>query len=242
MNPYRYELYYWPGIQGRGELVRLALEEAGADYLDVARQPESEGGGPGAIISMMRADLRVPPLAPPFLRHGEIFIAQTTNVLAYLGDKHDLAGKHETTRYHANQIALTVADLIAEVHDTHHPVASSLTYEQQKPEAKKRAKSFAAERIPKFLGYFERILAQNGGEHLLGAFTYADLCVMQCMLGLEYAFPNAMKRVAKSIPNLHAHTGRIAGRERIAAYLASTRRIPFNERGIFRKYPELDSD
>ena len=40
-----YELHYWPRIQGRGEFVRLALEQAGAEYVDVARGPKSSGGG-----------------------------------------------------------------------------------------------------------------------------------------------------------------------------------------------------
>lgn len=236
----RYELYYWPGIQGRGEFVRLALEEAGAAYVDVAR-------GKGGMAKMERllepARVKTPPFAPPFLKAGPLIIAQTANILFYLGAKHGLAPKNETGRLFAHQLQLTLADLVAEAHDVHHPIASSLYYEDQKREAKRAVECFIAERIPKFLGYFERILKHGGkrAAYLTGArVSYTDLSLFQVVEGLRYAFPNAMKRAEKKLPRVVALHDRIAERPRIAAYLASTRRIPFNESGIFRHYRQLD--
>ena len=236
----RYELYYWPSIQGRGEFVRLALEEAGADYVDVAR-------GKGGVERMMRvmagARMARPPFAPPFLKAGRLLIGQTADILLFLGDRHGLAPKDEAGRLWTHQLQLTLADLVVEAHDTHHPIAAGLYYDDQKPEACRRADDFRRNRIPKFLEYFERVLAQNprGERWLVGArLTYADLSLFQVVEGLTYAFPRAMERQLKRYPKLAALRGRVASRPRIKAYLASERRIPFNEDGIFRHYPELD--
>jgi glutathione S-transferase len=233
-----YELHYWPGIQGRGEFVRLALEEAGADYVDVARQSESEGGGEAALARRMRG-LTPPPFAPPFLVDGERVIAQTANILLYLGARHGLAPPDEAGRLWANQLQLTIADLVDEAHETHHPIAGSLYYEDQKPEALARSGHFRAERMPKYLGYFERALA--GGAGLAGeTLCYADLSLFQAVRGLQYAFPRTMAALAPKIGAVLALSDRVEHRPRIAAYLASPRRIPFNEQGIFRRYPELE--
>jgi glutathione S-transferase len=236
----RYELYYWPSIQGRGEFVRLALEEVGADYLDVAR-------GKGGVERMMRlmngARAVRPPFAPPFLKAGRLVIGQTAGILLFLGDRHRLAPKDEAGRLWTHQLQLTLADLVVEAHDTHHPIASGLYYDDQKPEARRRADDFRRNRMPKFLGYFERMLARNsrGDRWLVGArLTYADLSLFQVIAGLDYAFPRAMGRQMKRYPKLAALRERVASRPRIKAYLASERRIPFNEDGIFRHYPELD--
>jgi glutathione S-transferase len=232
----RYELYYWPSIQGRGEFVRLALEEAAAVYIDVARTAS------GAFGLMERA--ANPPFAPPFLKAGKLVIGQTANILAYLGARHGLAPKEEAGRLWANQLQLTIADLVAEVHETHHPIASALYYEQQRPAAKQRAENFRKERAPKYLDYFERVLAKNSGgdRHLVGRrLSYADLSLFQVVAGLRYAFPRMMKRLEKKCPRLIALHDRVAARPRIKRYIASERRIPFNEQGIFRHYPELDA-
>jgi glutathione S-transferase len=233
-----YELYYWPSIQGRGEFVRLALEEAGVPYVDVARRP----GGVKTMMRKMRGDARTPPVfAPPFLKHGDLVIAQTANILAYLAPHLKLVPRDEASRARALEIQLTIADLVAEAHDTHHPIGVDLYYEDQKPAAKKRASGFVGSRIPKFLGYLEARLAHGGSPFLLGAkLSYVDLSAFQVVCGLFYAFPNAMARESKRIPRLMALRDRVAARPRIAAYLASKRRIPFNEDGIFRHYPELD--
>jgi glutathione S-transferase len=236
----RYELYYWPGIQGRGEFVRLALEAVGADYVDVAR----EGGGMRAMMRLLDgAAVARPPFAPPFLKAGRLLIAQTANILWFLGDRHGLAPKDEAGRLWTHQLQLTIADLVDEVHDTHHPIATSLYYEDQKPESRRRAAAFRQARLPKFLGYFETVLERNprGVRHLVGArLTYADLSLFQIVEGLHYAFPRAMKRVSRRYPKVIALRDRVAERPRLVAYLASERRIPFNEDGIFRRYPELD--
>ena len=236
-----YELYYWPSIQGRGEFVRLALEEAGAAYVDVAREP-SKGG----IAAMMRfldsREARQLPFAPPFLRAGNLVVGQTANILMFLGDRHGLAPKTEAGRLWTHQLQLTIADVVQDVHDTHHPIASSLYYEDQRKEARRRAADFTANRAPKYLSYFERVLELNAGKRcLVGArLTYADLSLFQLIEGLRYAFPRAMTRLQRRIPLTIALHDRVAARPRLAGYLASPRRIPFNEEGIFRHYPELD--
>lgn len=234
----RYALYYWPGIQGRGEFVRLALEEAAAPYDDVGRTK----GGIAAIERFLSG--RAPgllPFAPPFLVSGKLVVAQTANILAYLGPRHDLVGKDDASRLAATELQLTIADLVAEAHDTHHPISVDLYYEDQKREARARGQAFARSRIPKFLGYFERVLARSGGRFLLGRkISYVDLSLFQVVAGLDYAFPKAMKRVARQVRGVRDLASRVADRPRVAAYLASDRRLPFNEGGIFRHYAELD--
>ena len=236
-----YELYYWPGIQGRGEFVRLALEEAGADYVDVAREPKGHGRRCWRCWTV-RATAR-PPFAPPFLKDGDALIGQTAAILFYLGRRLDLAPRDEAGRLWAHQIQLTIADAVSEAHDVHHPVSGALYYEDQKPEALRVAKAFREERIPKFLAWFEAILTRNpkGSRHLVGArVSYADLSLFQLIDGLAYAFPSSMKRALEAAPLAAALHAAVARRPRISAYLASDRRIPFNESGIFRHYPELD--
>jgi glutathione S-transferase len=232
-----YQLFYWPEIQGRGEFVRLALEDAGADYADVARQP----GGMQRMLAMMDGDEKWPPFAPPFLKSGRIVVAQVANILFYLGPQLKLAPSDEAGRLWLHQLQLTVTDFVKEIHDTHHPLGSSLYYEDAKPEAKRYSETFLRERAPKYLGYFETCFARGGGPWLLGRrFTYADLSMFQLIEGLRYAFPKATRRIERKLPGLAGIRDRVAGRRRIAAYLRSDRRIPFNESGIFRRYPELD--
>jgi glutathione S-transferase len=235
-----YELYYWGSIQGRGEFVRLALEEAGAPYLDVARIE----GGEERMLALLDDDaLSCPPFAPPFLKAGRRLIGQTANILLFLGERHDLAPKGDAGRSWTHQLQLTLADLVVEVHDTHHPIAAGLYYEDQRREAKRRAADFVTNRLPKYLRYFERVLASNpsGPAHLVGArLTYADLSLFQVVAGLRYAFPKAMARIARRCPQVMGLHTRVAARPRIAAYLASGRRLSFNQQGIFRNYPELD--
>jgi glutathione S-transferase len=231
----KYELYYWPGIQGRGEYVRLALEEAGADYADVARER-----GTAAMFKVMEASV-TPPFAPPFLKAGKRVIGQTANILFYLGARHGLAPKAEAPRLWLHQLQLTVTDFVLEVHDTHHPLGPSLYYEDQRAPAKKRTEEFWKERVPKHLGYFEGLLENSGGAYLTGRrLTYIDLSLFQIVEGLRYAFPKRMKAFERRIPGLVGLHDRIAARPNIKAYLGSDRRIPFNEDGIFRHYKELD--
>jgi glutathione S-transferase len=233
----RYELYYWPGIQGRGEYVRLALEDAGADYVDVARGAR----GMPAMTGIMEARKGTPPFAPPFLRAGKLLIGQTANILLYLGSRHALAPKAEPGKLRVHQLQLVVADFVLEVHDTHHPLGPSLYYQDQRAPAKKRTEEFWKQRVPKYLGYFEGILKSNGGFYLSGRrVTYADLSLFQIVEGLRYAFPNRMKGFERRIPGLVDLHDRVANRPNIKAYLASDRRIAFNEDGIFRRYKELD--
>jgi len=230
----RYQLYYWPSIQGRGEFVRLALEEAGADYVDVARTSR----GTAAMMRLMGGSA-TPPFAPPFLVAGRQVIGQTANILLYLGARHGLAPKSEAGRLWVHQIQLTIADFVDEIHDTHHPLGPGRYFEEQKAPAKLRAAEFRSERAPKFLGYFEDLLA--GGPYVTGRrLTYADLSLFQIVEGLRYAFPGAMKRLERKAPRLVALHDKVAARPNVRAYLASDRRIPFNQEGIFRCYPELD--
>jgi glutathione S-transferase len=238
-----YELYYWPGLQGRGEFVRLALEEAGADYVDVARQ-SGAGKGVAAMMKILRsrgeADI---PFAPPFLRDDDVLVSHVANILLYLGPKLGLAPKSDKLRFVANGLQLTITDFVAEVHETHHPLSLDLYYEDQIEAAKQRAAGFIKHRIPKFMAYFERVLQQNpDGEALAigGALTYVDLSLFQVIEGLLYAFPRAMHGFDAKYRALAALRGKVAARPNIKLYLKSKRRIDFNESGVFRHYPELD--
>lgn len=237
-----YVLYYWPGIQGRGEFVRLALEEAGADYVDIARLPRRKGGGVDAILRVLRGELGPHvPFAPPVLQAGEVVVAQTAAILHFLGPRLGLVPADPVEQLWAHQLQLTVTDVVAEAHDTHHPISTDLYYGQQKPEALRRTRHFLSARIPKFLGYFERVVERAGGPWALGkTFSYVDLSLFQVMEGLTYAFPRTMERFGRRFRRLRTITETVRRRPRIAAYLASERRVPFSTDGIFRHYPELE--
>jgi len=236
-----YELYYWPTIQGRGEFVRLLLEDVGADYLDVARQPEEDGGG----IPNLRAFLddpshAEPPFAPPILKDGDTLVTQTPLIMDYLGERHGLTPQDDGARRRTLQLSMLLADFLIEAHDVHHPLAKEFYYEDQKDEALRRAPGFRDVRIPKFYGYLDRLLGSSG--YLVGKdLTHADLSLFQIVEGMRYAFPQTMARLEPDYPAIVALRDTIAARPGIAAYLASERRIPFNTHGIFRHYPELDA-
>ncbi|HYG41458.1 MAG TPA: glutathione S-transferase [Bordetella sp.] len=234
-----YDLWYWDGIPGRGEFVRLALEAAGIPYRECARQPGATGQ---TLADDMQAPRKHPPFAPPYLVAGQLTLAQTANILLYLGDKHGLAPASAAGRYWTNQLQLTIADMVAEAHDAHHPVAASDYYEDQRDEALRRAANFRAERIPKFLAYFERVL-QDRGHWLAGGrrWSYADLSLFHLVDGLLYAFPRRMGTVAGDYPQVMALHARVAALPALQAYFSSGRRLPFGD-GIFRYYPELDGD
>jgi glutathione S-transferase len=234
----RYELYYWPSIQGRGEFVRLALEEGGANYVDVMRRTAKRGA---AMESLMESARR-PPFAPPFLKAGKLIIAQTAMILHYLGPRLRLCPRSEADRLWAHQLQLTIADFVDEIHNTHHPISSALYYEDQQAEAKRYTEEFWRHRVPKYLGYFEHVVGKSAGPFVFGRrLSYVDLSLFQIVAGLRYAFPKRMTRFEKKVPLLIVLHDRVAKRPRIAAYLKSDRRIPFNEWGIFRHYEELDA-
>jgi glutathione S-transferase len=231
-----YDLWYWPGIPGRGEFVRLALEAGGIAYRDRART-----AGEAGLIADMKKRADQPPFAPPYLVAGRKVIAQTANILLFLGEKHRLAPAREAGRLWVNQLQLTIADVVAEAHDVHHPIAAGLYYEDQKTEALRRAEDFREQRIPKFLGWFEQVLKARG-DWLAGGrrWSYADLSLFHLVDGLDYAFPRRMKRIARSIHRVRALHRRVSGLPELSDYLASDRRLPFGD-GIFRYYPELDA-
>lgn len=234
-----YELYYWPSIQGRGEFVRLALEQVGAPYLDVGREK-----GAGAVMALLKGGDEHPPFAPPVLRDSQTLIAQTAAILLHLSEPLGLAPRDPAGKLWTHQIQLTLADLVVEAHDSHHPLGPELYYEDQKPEALRRAEAFRTGRIAKHLGWLETILERNGAgsDWLVGAtLTYADLSAFQVVEGLSYAFPRAAETALAKTPHLADLASRVRALPNIAAYLASPRRIPFNEEGIFRRYPELDA-
>jgi glutathione S-transferase len=240
--PMPYELFYWPGIQGRGEFVRLALEEAGASYVDVARE-RGAGRGVNALMAMLEGPGPMTPFAPPFLRDGDIVVSHMANILAYLGPKLGLAPKDAAGMLFAHGLQLTITDFVAEAHDTHHPIATDLYYEDQRTEAKARTAAFLEHRVPKYLGYFEQVLNQNpaGAGHAVGnALTTVDLSLFQIWSGMAYAFPRAFAGAPKDYPALASLAAAVEKRPNVARYLASEHRLPFNESGIFRHYPELD--
>ncbi len=234
----RYQLFYWPEIQGRGEFVRLTLEDAGAAYDDVARK----NGGVNKMMAMMNGERdKHFPFAPPFLKAGKLVIAQTANILLYLGPRLRLSPRDEASRLWLHQLQLTVMDFVKEIHDVHHPVGSGLYYEDQKPEARRFAENFLGERAPKYLRYFDNVLRKSAGSFLLGRKpSYVDLSLFQLIAGLRYAFPSAMRHIEKKAPHVVAVHDKVIARPRIEAYLNSGRRLAFNEMGIFRHYPELD--
>jgi glutathione S-transferase len=235
-----YRLHYWPGIQGRGEFVRLAFEATGTNYVDVARLPEAEGGGAKGLIEFMkRASL--PLFAPPILEVDGETVFQTAAILEFLGPRLGLVSESAASRRRTHQLMLTIMDVAHEAHDTHHPIAASLYYEDQQPESKRRANDFVTARMPKFLRFFERVLTEQGGSWLVaGAMSYADLGLFQLVTGLEYAFPRAFAALEPRLPRTLSHQASVAALPAVAAYLASPRRIPFNEHGLFRRYGELD--
>lgn len=235
----RYELYYWPGIQGRGEFARLVLEDTGTDYVDVAREP-------GGMARMQRvlggSEPALLPFAPPFLHAGKLWLAQSALIASFLGERLGLAPAGEPAQLVARTLMMTIADFVDEIHDTHHPIAVDKYYAEQKAAAKQRAASFRSARLPKFLAYLEDNLERGGTGVLVGRkITYVDLAAFQIVEGLSYAFPRAFARRRRKVPGLLALRDRVAKRPRLAKYLASERRLPFNEYGIFRRYPELDA-
>jgi glutathione S-transferase len=237
-----YELHYWPTIQGRGEFVRLALEAAGAPYVDVARGAEGQGLATSQKLMQDRRQIH-PPFAMPFIKDGEVLVGQTAAILQYLAPELKLVARSEQARVWTHQIQLTIADMVVEAHDTHHPVGIGAYYEDQKPEALRRAAEFCRERLPKFIQWFEVIIARNpaGQRHLVGGkLSYADLSLFQLVEGLRYAFPKASAAVLARAPNVTRLHDRVASLPRVAAYLRSERRIEFSAEGIFRQYPELD--
>lgn len=240
----RYELYYWPAIPGRGEFVRLALEDAGVDYVDVGREPEADGGGIAAIKRYLDGEATDrPPFAPPFLKAGDIILSHVANILQFLGPRLGQVPENEAARLWAHALQLTITDFTAEVHDTHHPLGPGLPYEKQREEAARRAALFIRDRLPKFLRYFERLLAASstGDVYLIGqGFSYVELSLFHMVTGLRYAFPRAMQTIEPTVPRVIALTERVAQRPNIAAYIASSRRLAFNDNGIFRHYPKLD--
>ena len=239
-----YELYYWPGIQGRGEFIRLALEDVGARYIDVALVPEAKGGGVSAILKVLEArSIERPPFAPPILKAGRHVIAQTPNILLFLGGRLKLAPPDEPGKFWTNQLQLTISDFYLEIFHTHHPLGDGYAYEEQKSAAKRRTKDFLSVRLPKFLGYFERVLELNHvrGPWMVGVRrSYADLSMAQVIAGLRYAFPSASRKALRNRPRLRALHDAVFERPRIAKYVASGRRLAFNNEDLFRRYPELD--
>jgi glutathione S-transferase len=238
-----YELHYWPTIQGRGEFVRLALEYAAVKYVDVARLASDAGGEEALLESLTTADRHRPMFAPPYLKTVDLVIGQTANILLFLGHHHRLAPIDEAGWLWTHQVQLTIADFVVEIHDTHHPIGVGLYFEDQQREAAQRAQEFREQRAPKYLGYFERVIERNAASSGLAVgdgITYVDLSLFQIVAGLRYAFPSLMGRIGRNYRRLTALHDRITSEPRVAAYLTSDRRIPFNEEGIFRHYPALD--
>ena len=228
-----YELWYWNGIPGRGEFVRLALEAARIPYVEPPRLR------PNALPGDLRSDRSRPPFAPPYLKAGRLLIAQTANILLFLGETHGLAPKSVAGRLWVNQLQLTIADWVSEVHDVHHPINAAAYYEDQKPEALRRAEVFRRERLPKYLAYFSTVLDRNG-PFLAGArWSYADLSLFQMVEGLRFAFPRRMKTLQSAHGRVLDVHRRVAALPAMTEYVASPRRLRFGD-GIFRHYEELD--
>lgn len=240
-----YELIYWHMIPGRAEFVRLLFEEAGEEYVDVARRAEEKDGTGAECVRRYvtgEAPGSAATYAPPILRVGTLVLSQTANICLFLGRRFGMVGDEEEDWHTANQCAMTVMDVVREAHDTHHPLGSSLYYDDQKEAAKRNADQFLDARLPRFLAYFARTLENSDGPYLLGDFTYVDLMLFQLMEGLKYAFPHGFEDKVSQTGRLLELHDRVCTRPRIEAYRASDRRMDFNEHGIFRQYPALDID
>lgn len=231
-----YAFWYWDGIPGRGEFVRLALEAGGIAYEEKAREP---GADAETVVKDMKKQREFPPFAPPYLDTGETTLAQTANILLYLGEEHGLAPQDKAGRLWVNQLQLTIADIVAEAHDVHHPIAASLYYEDQQEEAKRRAEDFRNERIPKFLAYFERAIPKDGKWLAGDTWSYADLSLFLLVDGLRFAFPKRLAKIAPDYPRVMALHKNVQALPELQDYFASDRRLPFGD-GIFRHYKELD--
>jgi glutathione S-transferase len=231
-----YQLWYWPSIPGRGEFVRLALEAAEIEYEDMAREKGAE-----ALIADLQGRRGIRPFAPPYLVDGELCIGQTAHVLAFLADRHDFGAGELEVDLQLIQLQLDITDIVAEVHNVHHPVAAALYYQDQMDAAYEAAQHFRDQRLPKYLDHFEAALEENGGPCVLGdRWTHVDTSLFQMMEGLDYMFPNRMREL--DYPRLELCRQAVMEIEGVEQYLASDRRLPFNEDGIFRFYPELDSE
>ena len=239
-----YEFFYWPEIQGRGEFVRLALEDAGAAYIDVARGLESDGRGIPAMLAVMRGEgTSHIPFAPPFLRDGDVIVSHTAAILLYLGRRIGLAPTGEDGRLWTHQIQLTITDIVKEVYNSHHPIDEDKWFHEQKDEATARAAVFRGDRMPKFLAWFERILEANpaGADHLVGSFvTYADLSLFQLVEGLRFAFPLASERELAKLPHVMALHKAVAERATPEGLSGERTARTVRGTGIFRRYSELD--
>ena len=235
-----YELFYWPEIQGRGEFVRLVLEDLGVDYVDVCRAP----GGMERLRELLQGNgAPLMSFAPPILHAGELWLSHTAAITSFIAELHGLAPSFEQERLTARSLALTIADLATEAHDTHHPITSELHHEEQAGPARLRAEAFRTRRMPKFLRYLERTIERNdrlSGATAGGEITYVDLAAFQAVEGLKYAFPRAFARLVPELPRLLELHSRVAVRPRLAGYLTSERRLPFSQQDLFRHYPELD--
>jgi glutathione S-transferase len=232
-----YELWYWPDIPGRGEFVRLAMEAMGIDYDDRARRL-----GADAMVADMAARRGRTPFAPPYLASEGLVVAQVSNILMFLGERHGIVPSGMGERLWLNQIQLTITDIVAEVHAVHHPIATGDYYEEQKPEAMRAATQFRDERLPKFLGWFDAAIRKTPGDWLIDHhWTYADTSLFQLVAGLRYMFPRRMATLEPDYPALVRLHDAVAALPGVRAYLKSGRRLPFNEDGIFRHYPELDA-
>ncbi|KAH7124233.1 glutathione transferase [Dactylonectria macrodidyma] len=247
-----YDLIYWPTVPGRGEAVRLMLEEAGASYTDTAVEENCIELVMAQTSKTNTGDAsNPPPFAPPILKHGNLLIHQLPNILQYLSTRLGLAPTYDDENngiFHVNQLALTALDgLSNEAHDVHHPISVDFYYEDQKEAAKKRAENYIDSRLPKFIGYFERVLkgeASGEGPWLYGgALSYADLVLFQCIDGLKFAFPKALAKMeeSKEYEGVFKLYGAVKERPRIKEYLASDRRLKYGN-GLWRHYPELDSE
>ncbi|KAL8377496.1 hypothetical protein RB595_008259 [Gaeumannomyces hyphopodioides] len=246
MSSNDFHLIYWPGFPGRGEFVRIALEEAGIAYKDTAHQVD----GMSVMQAQLAGDDKNPPVfAVPALRHGDVLISQTPNILQYLGEVAGLAptaAAGGAGRHHVHALALTALDGFGdEVHGTHHPVDVAAYYDDQRAEALRYARVYVGGRLPKFLAYFEGVLAaptSGAGPWLYGGrLTYADLALYHGLDGVHFAFPKAVAKAKESgkYGRVFALYDAVKERPNIKAYLASERRQKYSD-GLFRYYPELD--
>lgn len=234
-----YQLWYWPDIPGRGEFIRLPMEAAGIAYSEPAR---TAADGLAAVAAYLETLDQQPAFAVPLLDTGSEQIAQTPNILAFLGEEHGIGPAGAAQRRYLNQLQIDMADFAEEMHSTHHPVSAYLYYEDQKAEAARVAEAFRTDRVGKYLAHFERAARTSDGDWLVGdEWSCGDTSMAQLLDGLCYAFPRRMAILAPEFRKLQTIRRKISALAGIVSYRQSSRWQAFNQEGLLRHYPEHDA-
>jgi len=225
-----WQILYWPAKDadgkvaagaGRAEYLRVLFEEAGVPYQDVT-------AGLRAFFWQNLEAQPYPALAPPAIRKNNFILGQTAVCAKRLAMEFGFYPTDEDDAAHAEQIVTTVHEYIAEGRSAFHPVKNTMSYHDQKEEAKPYIAAFKADRLPRYMTNFERFLKANrgGGGFFVGdSLSYVDLQVMVMLQVTRSQFPDAWEALDAKL--LKDHLAQMEARPRIKAYLLSDRKQPF---------------